>query len=152
MSNLTMFGILYRMWLTLGNLLSSPCKLYVIVMTFMSSDPTKDGTITSDIKEDDLEVIVDTSTVPSREDVSLSEVITDPGTNTEEVITSTSVPEDVVVVSDTGIVMSRKDHVGHMFDLIGSLMVFVILVMVLFYCLHHAFAYTLEQDHPEFYQ
>ena len=108
MSNLTMFGILYRMWLTLGNLLSSPYQLFLgIVMTFKSSDPTKDGTIMSDVKEDDFEVIVDAGTVPSREDVSLSEVITDPGTNTEEVIVSTSVPEDVEVVSDTGIVTSR---------------------------------------------
>ena len=151
MSNLTMFGILYRMWLTLGNLLSSPYKLFLgIVMTFKSSDPTKDGTIMSDVKEDAFEVIVDAGTVPSREDVSLSEVITDPGTNTEEVIVSTSVPEDVEVVSDTGIVTSRvnKEDILSLKDGICLLLLFVLLVGFLGYLAYHALVVPfLSEEH-----
>ena len=110
-----------------------------MTMTFMSSDLTKDGTITSDVKEDDVEVIVDAGTVPSREDVSLSEVITDPGTNTEEVIVSTSVPEDVVVVSDTGIVTSRsnREDILSLWEGIFLLMLFFLLVGFLGYCAYH---------------
>ena len=103
----------------------------------------------SDVKEDDFEVIVDAGTVPSREDVSLSEVITDPGTNTEEVIVSTSVPEDVEMVSDTGIVTSRvKEDILSLKEGICLLLLFVLLVGFLGYLAYHALVVPfLSEEH-----